>query len=45
MELRVRNLSKTYANGVHALKNISLTLPQGMFGLLVLRSSASRSSP
>ena len=34
MELRIRNLSKTYANGVHALKNISLTIPQGMFGLL-----------
>jgi ABC-2 type transport system ATP-binding protein len=34
MELRIRNLSKTYANGVHALKHISLTIPQGMFGLL-----------
>ncbi len=34
MELRIRNLSKTYANGIHALKNISLTIPQGMFGLL-----------
>ena len=34
MELRIRNLSKTYANGVPALKNISLTIPQGMFGLL-----------
>jgi ABC-type Fe3+/spermidine/putrescine transport system ATPase subunit len=34
MELQIRNLSKTYANGVHALKNVSLTLPRGMFGLL-----------
>ena len=34
MELRLRNLSKTYANGVHALKDITLTIPQGMFGLL-----------
>jgi ABC-type multidrug transport system ATPase subunit len=34
MELRIRNLSKTYGNGVHALKNISLTISQGMFGLL-----------
>ena len=34
MELRIRNLSKTYGNGIHALKNISLTIPQGMFGLL-----------
>ena len=34
MELRIRNLSKTYANGVHALKNLSLTIPRGMFGLL-----------
>jgi ABC-2 type transport system ATP-binding protein len=34
MELQIRNLSKTYANGVHALKNITLTIPRGMFGLL-----------
>jgi ABC-2 type transport system ATP-binding protein len=34
MELRIQNLSKRYANGVHALKNISLTIPRGMFGLL-----------
>jgi len=34
MELRIRNLSKTYANGVVALDNISLTIPTGMFGLL-----------
>lgn len=34
MELRIENLSKTYSNGVHALKDITLTIPQGMFGLL-----------
>ena len=34
MELQIRNLSKTYANGVKALQNVSLTIPQGMFGLL-----------
>ena len=34
MELRISNLSKTYANGVVALDNISLTIPSGMFGLL-----------
>src|SRR5689334_9419032 len=34
MELRIRNLSKTYANGVVALDNVSLTIPAGMFGLL-----------
>jgi ABC-type multidrug transport system ATPase subunit len=34
MTLAIRNLSKTYPNGVKALDNISLTIPQGMFGLL-----------
>ena len=34
MELQIRNLSKTYSNGVHALKDITLTIPNGMFGLL-----------
>jgi len=32
--LKIRNLSKTYSNGVRALKNVSLDIPQGMFGLL-----------
>ncbi|QHL87933.1 ATP-binding cassette domain-containing protein [Nibribacter ruber] len=32
--LLIRNVSKTYANGVHALSNISLTIPPGMYGLL-----------
>lgn len=34
MELHIRNLSKTYANGVRALHGVSLTIPNGMFGLL-----------
>ncbi|HEX8658384.1 MAG TPA: ABC transporter ATP-binding protein [Hymenobacter sp.] len=34
MELRIKNLSKTYPNGVKALDDVSLTIPQGMFGLL-----------
>jgi ABC-type multidrug transport system ATPase subunit len=34
MELQIRKLSKTYANGVTALKDITLTIPEGMYGLL-----------
>ena len=34
MELVIENLSKTYANGVQALKKINLTIGRGMFGLL-----------
>ncbi len=34
MQLQINNLSKTYPNGVHALKGISLEINQGMFGLL-----------
>ncbi len=32
--LKIENLSKTYPNGVRALKNVSLEIPRGMFGLL-----------
>jgi len=32
--LQIEHLSKTYANGVEALKDVSLTIPTGMFGLL-----------
>ncbi len=39
MELQIRNLSKTYANSVHALKDVTLTIPRGMFGLLGTKSS------
>src|SRR3954471_10491431 len=34
MDLVIENLSKTYPNGVQALKGVSLTIPHGMFGLL-----------
>jgi ABC-type multidrug transport system ATPase subunit len=32
--LQIRDLSKTYANGVQALKGVDLDIPKGMFGLL-----------
>jgi ABC-2 type transport system ATP-binding protein len=34
MQLEIRNISKTYRNGVQALKNVTLTIPPGMYGLL-----------
>jgi ABC-2 type transport system ATP-binding protein len=34
MELSISNLSKTYANGVVALDDVSLSIPTGLFGLL-----------
>ena len=34
MALSIKNLSKTYPNGTQALKNVSLEIPNGMFGLL-----------
>jgi len=34
MELQIRGVSKTYANGVQALKDVTLTIPAGMYGLL-----------
>lgn len=34
MELKISRVSKTYANGVEALKEVNLTIPTGMFGLL-----------
>ena len=34
MDLRIENLSKTYPNCVRALDDVSLTIPQGMYGLL-----------
>ena len=34
MELQIRGISKTYANGVQALKDVTLTIPPGMYGLL-----------
>jgi len=32
--LTIRNLSKTYENGIRALADVSLDVPKGMFGLL-----------
>ncbi|MFA8450584.1 MAG: ABC transporter ATP-binding protein [Bacteroidales bacterium] len=34
MNLSIKNISKTYANGVKALNNLSLEINEGMFGLL-----------
>ena len=34
MQLQIRNISKTYPNGVKALNDVSLTIPPGLFGLL-----------
>ena len=34
MKLEITNLSKTYPNGVQALKQVSLSIPNGMYGLL-----------
>ncbi|NIR43333.1 MAG: ABC transporter ATP-binding protein [Gemmatimonadetes bacterium] len=34
MKLHIRGVSKTYSNGVQALKNVTLTIPAGMYGLL-----------
>jgi len=34
VQLVIRDLSKRYPNGTQALKDVSLVIPQGMFGLL-----------
>jgi ABC-type multidrug transport system ATPase subunit len=34
VQLTIQQLSKTYPNGHQALKDVSLTIPRGMFGLL-----------
>jgi len=34
MKLSIKNISKTYDNGVEALKNVNLEIENGMFGLL-----------
>ncbi len=34
MHLTIRNLNKTYPNGVRALQDVSLDIPTGMYGLL-----------
>ena len=34
MKLSIKNISKTYPNGIEALKNVNLEIGNGMFGLL-----------
>ena len=34
MKLNIDNISKTYPNGVQALKNVSIEIGNGIFGLL-----------
>ena len=34
MQLTIQNVSKTYSNGVQALKDVTLAIPAGMYGLL-----------
>ena len=34
MELQIRNISKTYPGGVQALKNVTLSIPTGIYGLV-----------
>ena len=34
LQLHIKSVSKTYANGVHALRDVTLTIPVGMYGLL-----------
>ena len=34
MSISIRSLNKKYPNGNHALKDINMEIPTGMFGLL-----------
>ncbi|MBV9881045.1 MAG: ATP-binding cassette domain-containing protein, partial [Gemmatirosa sp.] len=34
MDLAIRGVSKTYRNGVRALRDVTLDIPRGMYGLL-----------
>ena len=34
MSITIKNLNKIYPNGNHALKDVNLEIPSGMFGLL-----------
>jgi len=34
MHLAIRGVSKTYTNGVRALRDVTLDIPRGMYGLL-----------
>ena len=39
MKLNINNISKTYPNGVQALKNVSIEIGNGIFGLLGLNGA------
>ncbi len=34
MQLKIEGVSRTYAGGVRALRDVTLTIPAGMYGLL-----------
>jgi ABC-2 type transport system ATP-binding protein len=40
--LKIDSLSKTYANGVHALNNVNLDIPRGMLACSAPTAPASR---
>ena len=41
--LSIKNLNKTYANGVHATNNVNLEIPNGLIRLaMVLMARANR---
>ena len=42
--LEIRNLSKTYPDGTEALKNISFTVPDGQFLVLIGLSGSGKST-
>lgn len=44
MELHIHGVSKTYASGAQALKDVTLTIPAGMYGLLGPNGAGARTS-
>ena len=44
MQLKIEGVSRTCASGVRALKDVTLTIPEGMYGLLG-PNGAGRSTP
>lgn len=42
MKLEIQGVSKTYPNSTQALKNVSLMIPNGLYGLLGPTARASR---
>ena len=43
--LEIRSLSKTYANGVQALKDVTLDVPRGMFGSVSVETVTDKAKP